>query len=156
VVPFRDFDAAAGSIGWSNRDHPLLELTAPPRRFAASYRGYWFAIPLRRQPFPRPCGFPHAATNVRCNHTLGLGSSVFLQSLATTALAAPTSRGGASRGLSAPSAHVRPEDPLMRGGVPRRPRSAFRVWLPSGRFDPLRPERACTARSAPGICPFEA
>jgi len=57
------------SCGWL-----VAKSTAPD-----AYRCYWFAIPLRRWPLPRPCGFPcraaHRTWSERSDASLRLGST---------------------------------------------------------------------------------
>jgi hypothetical protein len=88
---------------------------------SAAYRGYCFAKPLRRWPFPRPCGFLPADTGgTRFLNSCPIlsSASAFLQSFRRSNLAehrrlrdAPDS----SHGLSFPSAHTSREDPLLAG-----------------------------------------
>jgi len=102
--------------------HPLVEFTCRSESYmSAAYRGYCFAKPLRRWPFPRPCGFLPADTGgTRLLNSCRIlsSASAFLQSLRRSNLAEHRRLRDApdpSHGLSFPSAHTSREDPLNAG-----------------------------------------
>jgi len=98
-----------------------VEFTCRPESYlSAAYRGYCFTKPLRRWPFPRPCGFLRQTPQESINDssTILSSASVFLQSMSRFNLAGrPRLRGtpSTSPGLSFPSAHSGREDPLVAG-----------------------------------------
>jgi hypothetical protein len=88
---------------------------------SAAHRGYCFAKPLRRWPFPRPCGFLPADTGgTRLLNSCRIlsSTSAFLQSIRRSHLVERRrlrDMPNSSHGLPLPSAHTSREDPLLAG-----------------------------------------
>jgi len=164
LLPFRVFGVSRTASGalpparilsWNS---PVVQSIHSPRIADMS-----FTIPLRRWPFPRPCGFPWAnAVWVRL--TSQLTPLVDFSAPSESFSADPSRAGrtgrtkaGSSRGLRLPTAHSGEKGPLPAGraktryvppsgfGYPRDGFRPFRAW--PGLF---RPD------SAPGILPFGA
>lgn len=97
-------------------------------------------------------GLPRPQLSNRC----ALSSSfAFLQSIAQRYLARRPQPTGTSHGLLLPTAHIRFGGPPY-ASVPSPLRSAFRVWLPSGRLSPAEPQPVLFHTSrAHGIHPSE-
>jgi len=123
-----------------------------------------FTIPLRRWPFPRPCGLPWANAGwvrLTSQHTPLIDFSVPPESFSADPSHAHRARrlykAGSSHGLRFPTAHSSEKDPLTAG------RAKTRYVPPSGFGYPLdgfRPFCAWSGLfrpdSAPGILPFGA
>jgi hypothetical protein len=140
VLPFRVFGYVAHRHGRyrrtaSSRNSLLVQSSEPCEVSALLVLRSHFAVgrSLGCVVFPRK-----AALGTFSDQCTLSSSFAFLQSLAQHNLARRPQSTGTSHGLSFPTALEGPEV-HCRGRCRRPLRSAFRVWLPSGRLTPSEP-----------------
>jgi len=149
VTPFRVFGSTAYEGRVAAAPHPLVEFTRRSEYCASAvYRGYGFARPLRRWPFPRPCGFPEAnacrAKFPKPTHPL-FDFSVPPECYPVSPSHRHRLRGtaGSSRGLFAPFNTCRQRGSTFRGARPPRYVPPPGFGHPPGGLLPPKPGRAC-------------